>query len=83
MREILVRQKKRIEDLLATPDLMQQLLPGVEQAQREAERRYWPRRLEKLLDELETEPRRIRETYEVRATRIEPVGLLYLVPLSA
>ena len=24
-----------------------------------------------------------RKTYEVRATRVEPVGLVYLVPLSA
>ena len=83
MREILVRQKKRIEELLAAPDLLQQTLPGVEQAQREAERRYWPRRLEKLTEELDTEPARIRKTYEVRATRVEPVGLVYLVPLSA
>lgn len=76
MREILVRQKKRIEELLAAPDLLQQTLPGVEQAQREAERRYWPRRLEKLTEELDTEPARTRKTYDVRATRVEPVSLV-------
>ena len=31
-------------------------------------------------DELEREPQRIREFYEVRARRIEPVGLVYLWP---
>ena len=33
-------------------------------------------------DELEREPERIRKAYEVKATRIEPLGVVYLWPVS-
>ena len=33
-------------------------------------------------DELNREPTRIRESYSVKARRIEPVGLIYLWPIS-
>lgn len=39
-------------------------------------------RLTKIDRELETEPQRIRQAYEVKADRIEPVGFVYLWPLS-
>ncbi len=42
--------------------------------------RSWRRRLEQFDRELETEPQRIADFYEVRATRVEPVGLVYLWP---
>jgi hypothetical protein len=38
--------------------------------------------LAELETELETEPARIRDVYEVRARRIEPVGLVYLWPVT-
>jgi hypothetical protein len=47
-----------------------------------ADQRYWERRIEQLKQELETEPARIRKSYEVRATRFEPVGLVYLWPVT-
>ena len=50
--------------------------------QLEANKRYWARRLAMLDAELQTEPDRIREVYEVKATRIEPVGLVYLWPVT-
>ena len=40
----------------------------------------WRKRLEQFTHDLEREPQRIRDFYEVRATRIEPVGLVYLWP---
>ncbi len=40
----------------------------------------WRTRLEQFDRDLEQEPRRIREFYEVRARRVEPVGLVYLWP---
>ena len=50
--------------------------------QLESNRRYWDKRLRRLDDELKTEPDRIRELYQVKATRIEPVGLVYLWPVT-
>lgn len=40
----------------------------------------WRTRLAQFDRELEQEPQRIRDFYEVRARRIEPVGLVYLWP---
>lgn len=58
---------------LFNPDELRQL---------EADRRHWERRIEELERELEEEPRRIREIYQVKADRLEPVGLVYLWPVS-
>ena len=51
-----------------------------ERRQLEADVRSWPARLEQFDRDLEQEPKRIREFYEVRAKRVEPVGLVYLWP---
>ena len=51
-----------------------------ERRQREADRRAWARRLEAIETELEIEPRRIADTYRVRAIRVDPIGLVYLWP---
>lgn len=40
----------------------------------------WHRRLKQFDSDLEREPERIRQFYEVRARRVEPVGLIYLWP---
>jgi hypothetical protein len=53
-----------------------------EQRQLEANKRYWSQRLEMIDGELHTEPQRIRDVYEVQARRIEPVGLVYLWPVT-
>ncbi len=50
--------------------------------QLEADARWWKVRLEQFDRDLAGEPDRIREFYEVRATRVEPVGLVYLWPES-
>lgn len=50
--------------------------------QLESNKRYWTKRLEMLESELKTEPKRIRELYEIRATRLEPIGLIYLWPTT-
>lgn len=50
--------------------------------QLEANRKHWVRRLADIQGELETEPARIRDVYEVRARRIEPVGIVYLWPVT-
>lgn len=50
--------------------------------QLESNKRYWAKRLESLETELHREPQRIREQYAVQATRVEPVGLVYLWPVT-
>ena len=47
---------------------------------RQAEVASWRTRLAQFDRDLETEPDRIREFYEVRARRVEPIGLAYLWP---
>jgi len=84
MREILETQKKHITDVVAQhsqPDLQLRLgFVEDELRQLESNRRYWDKRLQRLEDELKTEPDRIRDLYQVKATRIEPVGVVYLWP---
>ncbi|MCC5625236.1 hypothetical protein [Nostoc sp. CHAB 5715] len=45
--------------------------------QLEADRRHWDKRLNMLAEELVREPARIEATYEVKAVRVEPVGIVY------
>ncbi len=54
-----------------------------EQRQLAADRRHWTTRLESLEQELVDEPERVRKTYEVKARRVEPVGIVYLWPVSS
>jgi hypothetical protein len=82
MREILESQRKHIA---ATAEKSSQsTLPfrDDELRQLEANRRHWGRRLSEIETELETEPARVRDVYQVRARRIEPVGLIYLWPVT-
>ena len=51
-----------------------------ERRQRQADIASWRTRLAQFDRDLETEPARIREFYEVRARRVEPIGLVYLWP---
>ncbi len=53
-----------------------------ERKQLRAERLHWQRRLEALVREKEVEPARIRESYDVRHVRVEPLGVVYLWPVS-
>ena len=91
MVEILKAQRRRIKEQikeLERRESAQQLSIDFgenedEQRQLAADRRYWPKRLEQLAEELETEPEKIRAGYELRAIRVDPVGLVYLWPVSA
>lgn len=89
MREILETQKKHIAEMAAKLekyDIRQLRLDfgdhEDERRQLESNRRYWTKRLAMLDQEFRTEPDRIRELYEVKARRIEPVGLVYLWPVT-
>ena len=89
MREILETQQQHIAATVAKHQQMdaRQLSLAFgdhvdERRQMEADKRYWARRLAMLDEELCTEPDRIRAVYDVQATRIEPVGLVYLWPMT-
>lgn len=84
LREILERQRERVrEELERTEPLIKQLtldFSDEERRQIETDVRSWRTRLEQFDRDLEREPQRVREFYEVRAQRVEPVGLVYLWP---
>jgi hypothetical protein len=86
MREILEMQKKHIRDTVAKHDKPDaQLKLGFvedELHQLNDNRKYWAKRLIALEQELRTEPDRVRDVYTVKATRIEPVGVVYLWPVT-
>lgn len=48
----------------------------------ESDRRHWEKRVSELEQEILREPERIQQTYQVKAERIEPVGVVYLWPVS-
>ena len=84
LRETLERQRARVREHLETSEReFQQLTLGFDDEARrqlEANMRAWPVRLAQFDRDLAQEPGRIREFYEVRAQRIEPVALVYLWP---
>ncbi|MCB9520314.1 MAG: helicase [Myxococcales bacterium] len=86
MREILQNQKERIERENARAiEESKQLTLGFSDAetrQFRANQRHWEQRLRALDGEIETEPARVRDNYVVRGSRLEPVGLVYLWPVS-
>ncbi len=89
MREILETQQKHIsstEKRISKLNLDQFRLDfgdvEDELLQLDANKRYWAKRREELLEELKTEPARIEDLYTVRARRVEPVGLVYLWPVT-
>lgn len=87
MLEILETQKKHLSETVARYErpeaqLRFQEFNEEERRQLESNHRYWGKRLSDLDKELGTEPERIRNLYEVRAQRIEPIGLVYLWPVT-
>ena len=89
MREILETQRKHLSETIKrisklNPDQLRFDFGDEEDEllQLDANKRYWTKRLEELREELKTEPDRIASIYEVQAKRIEPVGLVYLWPVT-
>ncbi len=84
LRETLERQRDRVrEELAKNEGEFEQLTLGFgeeDKRQLESNMRSWRTRLEQFEHDLEREPQRIRSFYEVRAKRVEPVGLVYLWP---
>ncbi len=86
MQHLLLQQQKRIEKKNAeVSQHFQQMSLGfnkAEERQLRADQSFWLTRLKQIEDELISEPARILTSYEVKLSRVEPVGILYLHPIS-
>jgi hypothetical protein len=85
LRDLIEAQRRRIErDLgrLDDPQLRLDLDAPEERRQRELDIRAWRGRLATIGREIEEQPARILAGYEVRAQRLEPVGIVYLWPAT-
>jgi hypothetical protein len=83
LRETLERQRERVREQLNRVEATDQLaleLNDEERRQFDADVRSWRSRLAQFERDLDAEPQRIRDFYVVKATRVEPVGLVYLWP---
>jgi hypothetical protein len=82
MADILEAQRRRIDKALKEDPQRRIDFDDLERRQLEAERRHMQGRASAIADELESEPARIRQAYAVKARRLEPVGVVYLWPVS-
>lgn len=84
IRDILETQRRRVETEVAKPISAQLRFDFDETEKRQVElnRRYWERWLSKVAEDLEREPDRIRSFYRIASSRIEPIGLAYLWPVT-
>ena len=84
LRETLERQRDHVSNELARHDSQYRQLTldfmREEARQLDADIEHWRRRVAQFDKDLLEEPGRIRSFYEVRATRVEPVGIVYLWP---
>ncbi|MCY4601908.1 MAG: helicase-related protein, partial [Acidobacteria bacterium] len=84
LREVLAAQRDRVAAELekheSQPEQLALDFSAEERRQLQANMAAWRRRLAQFDAELEHEPERVRAFYEVQATRVEPVGLVYLWP---
>jgi len=81
--EILTDQKKRIEREASSFEVDQLALPGLGDAERRQKKRdvaWWQKKVDEIDRELDSEPQRVQAGYEVQASRLEPIGLVYLWP---
>lgn len=81
MRRLLIDQRTRLQKRAGEPE--QGEFNFEEQRQVEADRRHWQKKLDRLTQEIDLEPEKIRKGYDVVACRLEPVGLIYLWPENA
>ncbi len=84
MLKTLEEQKKRVaaEYDKAIPDQLFLEFDEQEKRQLESNRRYWQRWLQNVEGDIQREPARILDFYKVASSRIEPIGLAYLWPVT-
>jgi hypothetical protein len=74
------RVLKTLEKTEGDPNQLDFFTVVEERRQLEDNMRYWRKWLTEVETDLNTEPARIAEFYDVKTTRIEPVGIVYLWP---
>ncbi len=82
---LLKSQKEALLREIQKPGLQIQLsldLNPDEAEQRRQDEQHWHQRLSVIDTEIEREPELIREAYCINARRLEPVGLVYLLPAT-
>ncbi len=82
MADLLETQRRRIDKALKEDPQRVLEFDDLEKRQLEAERKHMRTRAGAIADELAREPERIREAYLVKAERLDPVGVVYLWPVS-
>jgi hypothetical protein len=86
MRRIIEDQLKRIlarkEEVKRNEAQLTLGFDKMELLQLEEERKDWDKRLVAIGREVDEEPARILKSYEVQAHRVEPIGVVYLWPIS-
>ena len=86
MRRIIEDQRKRIlarkEEVKRNEAQLTLGFDKMELQQMEEERKDWDKRLTAIGREVDEEPARILKSYEVQADRVEPIGVVYLWPIS-
>ena len=83
MTQLLIEQRDRILEQEAKSKTTQLSFFNLkEQEQLGADIRHWQKRLAQIDRELDSEPQRIEGIYQVKASRIDPVGIVYLYPVS-
>jgi len=84
MQTLLIEQRDRIRKQVQQSKTQQlSLFNRDELRQLEADRHHWQTRVAELETEIYQEPERIQQAYQVKAERVEPVGLVYLWPVSS
>jgi hypothetical protein len=86
MRRIIEDQRRRIlarqEEVKRNEAQLTLGFDKMELQQLDEERRDWDKRLTAIGREVDEEPARILRSYQVQAHRIEPIGVVYLWPIS-
>ncbi|AFY66687.1 DISARM system SNF2-like helicase DrmD [Geitlerinema sp. PCC 7407] len=83
MKTLLEEQRDRILKQVKQYNVQQlSFFNSEERRQVDSDRRHWEKRVTELEQEILSEPERIQQTYQVKAERIEPVGVVYLWPVS-
>ena len=83
LRDTLLKQRDRVlKELEKHEKQAQPLLKWAEEERREflANQSHWQKRVSHFDSEMETEPQRVRAFYETKTARVEPIGLVYLMP---
>jgi hypothetical protein len=81
MAKILEEQAARIRQQQESPQL-ELAFTREEKRQLDADRAFWGKRLLAIGGEIQSEPEKIRQSYAVRARRVELLGVVYLWPKS-